>query len=162
MDEFQLNGTYVDNSQLSNNEMCSIYTALSVPDNTDIDTNDEMQYIQNCIESLYDLDFKLIDKSVIENSAFLLNNKFVELVKYCKSKDNYKKIGYLFIGFCNYFDIDEIVAYKNLHEKLQLLIKKSTINICGKQNYKYHEKKNYEKSEHAGIHVVSLFSLVNK
>lgn len=148
-----------DYGQLSNNEMTNIYQTLSTTDNLDIDTNDELTYVQNSIEEFFDKQFKLIDKNIIEKDSMLLNHKFVELIKYCKQKNNYKKVGYIFLGFCYYFDLDEIIIFKNLHEKIQTLIKYSTMQICGKQYYNQTMQKN---NKYKGIQITSLFSLVNK
>ena len=146
-------------NQLSNNEMMGIYQSLSVKENDEFDTQEELQYVQDCIEELYDKDFKIIDKEILQKNAMLLNTKFVDLIKFCKQKNNYKKIGYLFIGFCYYFEIDEVLAYKNFHEKIQNLIKISAMNICGKNIYKHTEVKN---RKYKDIQVVSLFSLASK
>lgn len=159
MDEqFQDHSSFSENGQLTNNEMMSIYQSLSVKENDEFDTAEELTYVQNSIEELFDKKFLQIDKSLIERDALLLNNRFVDLIKFCKQKNNYKKVGYIFIGFCYYFDLDEIMVYKNLHEKLQMLIKASTMRICGKKHFKYIENKN---REHKDIQVVSLFSLAS-
>ncbi len=159
MDEANYQDQQSYDGQLSNNEMMGIYQALSVKENDEFDTAEELQYIQECIGELYDEKFLVIDKTLLERDALLLNNKIVELIKYCKQKNNYKKIGYLFIGFCYYFDLDEVLVYKNLHEKIQALIKHSTMQICGKKHYKSIEYKN---REHKDIQVISLFSLARK
>lgn len=150
--------SFVEN-QLSNNEMSGIYQSLSVKEDDEFDTQEELQYVQDCIEELYDNTFKIIDKDILQKNAILLNNKFVELIKFCKQKNNYKKIGYLFIGFCYYFEIDEVIAFKNFHEKIQNLIKISAMNICGKNIYKHTEIKN---RKYKDIQVMSLFTLAKK
>lgn len=139
--------------------MMSIYQSLSIKENDEFDTQEELQYVQNSIEELYDKEFKIIDKTILEKNAILLNTKFVDLIKYCKQKNNYKKIGYLFIGFCYYFELDEILAFKNFHEKIQNLIKHSAMKICGKQIYNSTENRN---RKYKDIQVISLFSLANK
>ena len=146
-------------NQLSNSEMMSVYQSLSVKENDDFDTQEELQYVQNCIEELYDNDFKKIESEILQKNAMLLNTKFVELIKFCKQKNNYKKIGYLFIGFCYYFELDEIIAFKNFHEKIQNLIKHSAMKICGKKVYNSTENRN---RKYKDIQVLSLFSLTKK
>ncbi len=143
-------------SQLSNSEMMSVYQSLSVKETDEFDTLEELQYVQNSIEELFDKEFKIIDKEILQKNAILLNNKFVELIKFCKQKNNYKKVGYLFIGFCIYFDIDEVIVFKNFHEKIQNLIKISARKICGKNIYNNTEMKN---RKYKDIQVISLFSL---
>lgn len=161
MDAFQeFSSTTTIDGQLSNNEVNNIYQSLSSPASfEDIDTNDEMNYVQNCIDNLFDSKFKLISTDELSKNQTLLNNKFVELIKYCKQTKNYKKVGYIFIGFCYYFDLDEFNVYNNLHEKLQMLIKQATLRMCGKNIFKRNLERKQEQTN--GVQVVSLFSLAN-
>lgn len=145
--------------QLSNNEMLGIYQSLSTKENTDFDTVEELQYVEKCIDECFDKDFKVIDYEILQKNAMLLNTKFVDLIKYCKQKNNYKKIGYLFIGFCYYFNLDEVLTYKNFHEKIQNLIKLSAKIICGKTVFNNAENKN---RKYKDIQIISLFSLGKK
>lgn len=146
--------------QLTNNEINGVYQALATQANfEDIDTNDELNFVQSCIENLYDTKFKLIESDELSKDATLLNNKFVELIKFCKQKSNYKKVGYIFIGFCYYFSLDEIHVYKHLHEKIQMLIKQATLKMCGKEIFKKNLVNKRNSSENKNVQVVSLFSL---
>lgn len=85
MDSFQESLNYSpDGPQLSNNELVGVYQALSSPASfEDIDTNTELGFIQSCIENLYDQKFRLINSEDLLKDVMLLNNKFVELIKYC-------------------------------------------------------------------------------
>ena len=161
MDGYQDFSSYsLTDGQLTNNEISNAYQALSSPASfEDIDTNDEISFVYNCIENLFDSKFKLLNSEDIVKNSILLNNKFVELIKYCKQNHNYKKVGYIFIGFCNYFDIDESLTYKNLHEKLQMLIKQAAIKMCGKDIFRKNSENIHKNKE---IQVTTLFSLTNK
>lgn len=148
-----------DSGQLSNNEMLGVYRALSVVDNTDIDTIDEYKFIQECIEEVFDSQFKLIDSESLQDNAMLLNNKFVELLKFCNTKAKYKKVGCIFIGFCDYFDLNGTKVYSNFHEKIQLLIQNSAKCMCGATQY---NKLKQENSKHPTLNIPTLFDLIKK
>lgn len=150
--------SFGESNQLTNNEMTGIYNALSVTDNSDIDIIDDLQFVQESIEILFDKNFRMIDKDVLQGNTLLLNQKFVELVKYCGEK-KFKKVGYIFIGFCDYFDLDGSKVYSNLHEKLQRLIQYSAKCLCGVKTYEKIKQKN---SEHPNLHIPTLFDLIKK
>ena len=141
-----------DNS-LSNNEIQSIYSKLSVREEDSFDTKDEILFLEHCIEECFDNLFLKLSTTDIESNGVLINNNFVKLIKYCDSKHNYKKIGLVFISFCDYFDLCYNKTYIQLHEKLQNLIKTTAKCICG-SSY----EKNCKKTS-SGI--VTLFDLVN-
>ena len=151
---------YIEMStQLSNSEMQNIYNQLSVSENSLFDVIEENKYMQDCIEECFAKTFLQILSDDLQSNQILINNNLVRLIKFCLVKSNFKKIGIIFIGFCDYFDLNYNKTYLLLHEKLQLLIKNSAICLCGKE--KYERKKLQNQTPNDKLHIVTLFDLVN-
>jgi len=151
--------SYVETTQLSGNEMQHIYDQLSITDDMLFDVSEENKYIQDCIENCFPKNFLQISAEVLQSNQNLLNNNFVQLIKYCLNKSKFKKIGIIFIGFCDYFNLDYHKTYLELHEKLQMLITNSTICLCGKE--KFERKKMQNRTATDKLNIVTLFDLVN-
>lgn len=154
--DFEPIEAYTETGQLTSNEVLGIYRTLSVTNNTDYDVFDDLSFVTNCIEELFDSNFKLIESDKLINNSILLNNKFLELVKYCNQKAKFRKVGYIFIGFTDYFNLDYSKTYSQLHEKLQLLIKHSTKCLLGAKTYRKFEVKF---ASHPEINIPTLFNL---
>lgn len=145
-----------EENQLTNNEMQNVYKTLSVSDNSNVDVKDDLEFVQHCIEECFDQNFRMIETSELQSNSLLLNKKFLELVMFCKSK-HFKKTGYIFIGFCDYFDLNGNKVYNELHEKLQNLIQYSAKCLC-KGTY----EKVRKKSIGHDVYVPTLFDLLKK
>lgn len=150
------NNTGFEDKSLTNNEMSDIYMALSTSDNTDIDIIDDLKFVQQSIINCFDDKFKMIETEKLQKDSLLINKKFLELVVYCKER-KFKKIGYIFIGFCDYFDLDFNKTYNELYEKLQILIQYSAKCLIGVKNY---EKIKLKNSEHPEIYIPTLFDII--
>lgn len=149
MDEEYLAG-FVDEGQLTNNEMTGVYKALSISGEKDIDSEEELQFVQNCIDELYSENVKKLPTEDIQKNSELVNKLFFELIKHCKIK-NYKNIGYMFIGFCDYFDLNVSKVYAGLHEKIQFLLQNACKKMIGETNYQKLKTKNRREEEAQGI-----------
>jgi len=142
-------------SNLLQGEITNIYAKLSIEDNFDFDTKEEIKLVEKCIEECYDNKFKQISTDVLQENDELINNTFVVLLKSCVGK-NFKKVGQIFLVYCDYFDLEYNKTFEKLHEKLQNLIKNSCKHLIGKQCYaKYVRKTN---NNHKPI--FTLFDLV--
>lgn len=147
------------NQNLTDSEMKGVYSAISVSADDDVDANDEISFVFEQIQQIYDSTFLLIDSNELCGNIVTLNHKFVELIKHCVKEHNYKKIGWLFIGFCDFFDLDFSKAYSNLHEKIQNSIKRDACKICGKPVMRTMIKKTME---HPTLQVTTVFQLAQK
>lgn len=160
MEDSEYLSGFVEDGQLTNNEMSGVYQALSTPANTDIDTNDEMSVVQEHIETLFNEKLKKLPTETLENNTILVNKLLFELIKYCESK-NYHRIGFIYIGFCDYFDLDFIKVYTNLHEKIQERIQMTLKSLIGRDRFaKLKEKSDLQKT--GGVKTTTLFSLIKK
>lgn len=136
-------------------DLQSIYSQLCISNDTNFDTYNELEYINKCIESCFTKEFLQINSDKLSSDHVLFNNSFIKLVKYANTK-NYKKLHMIFVCFCTYFNIDEVLGFKILHEKIQDIIKNGYVKMVGKDTYKKMYKiysKNYTKQ-------ISLFDLV--
>jgi hypothetical protein len=135
----------------------SIYMSLSVSDKHFDNLHDEQKNINICIEEIFDKDFKLIETKKLESEITLLNTSFVKLIHYCRTKNNYKKVGIIFIEYCDYFDLDYSKTYSALHDKLKILIEKTCKSIIGVEVYEKMKIK-----QNGGLIITSLFDLIKK
>lgn len=136
-------------------EITSIYAKLSVDDDFDFDAKEEAKFVEDCIDKCYDCDFKLILTEDLQENDELINKTFVELLKMCVEK-NFKKVGQIYISYCDYFDLEYDKTFNKLHEKLQKLIKNATKILIGNSTYsKYVKKSNIHKPP-----VRTLFDMV--
>lgn len=141
---------------ISTLELSSIYKSISIEATANFDELNEMQFIENCIDSCYDEEFKLIDSKILQQDINKLNLSFVKLIHYCNNNYQYKNVSKMFIIYCDYFSLDYHLTFKVLHEKLQTLIKNGLIKMLGglKQYTKIKNKLNPET-------ITTLFDLVS-
>lgn len=119
------NGTPIDNHDSGGFEsldLQSIYLQLSTSDNTNFDSLNDEKFVMRSIEECYAKEFKMIDSDDLIRDINKLNVKFVELIKFCKSK-NFIKVHIIFVVYCDYFNIPTTTCYLHFHEKIQNLIK---------------------------------------
>lgn len=145
--------------QLTDNEMGNIYRTLSTSENDEFDVYNDLQFVQTCIEELFNEKFRLLPSEQIQENSMLLNKCFVQLLKYCNQKAKFKRVGFIFIEFCNYFDLDTVVVYAELHEKIQTLIKHSAKCMCGVNAFKKEEEKH---CKHPELKIKTLFDITSK
>lgn len=145
-----------ENLQLTDNEMSGVYRTLSTSESKDFDVYNDEQFIQECIEELFTDKLKKLPSEEIQSNAMLLNKCFVELLKYCNQKAKFKKPGCIFLMFCYYFDLEPAVVYKELHEKLQTLIKHSAKCMCGEKEFRKKENKH---RVHPELRIKTLFEI---
>lgn len=133
----------ISESSLAQYDLQGIYSKLAVDDNiSSFDIIDENNYIIDSIEKLYDKNLKQISTEKLQNNDELINKTFVVLVKYCFD-NNFKKSGVIFIGYCDYFDLDYRITFCKLHEKLQKLVKHTCKCMIGNncfEKYEYNSK----------------------
>ena len=154
-----MENNYREARQLTDNEMSNIYNTLSTSENSEFDVFNDLQFVQDCIEELFNENFRLLPSEEIQSNPILLNKCFVQLLKFCNQKAKFKRIGFIFIGFCDYFDLDIVVVYGELHEKIQTLIKHSAKCMCGLNNFKKEEEKH---CKHPELKITTLFDISSK
>lgn len=148
---------------LSQHEMAGIYMTLSEPCADNIDVIGYFTFINASIEECFDKEFLQIESDSLLQNPNLIATKLIELFKYIFNGSRDKEfrigkraIGYVFIGFCDYFSINNHQTFLGLPNKLQLMIKKSASSICGNEIYKQVERKALG---HQNIKVTSIFDL---
>lgn len=135
----------------------TIYLSLSVEDGFEFDTKEYLNFITNTITVLFDKNFLQEKTEDLYQKPMLLNQKFVELIKYCKTNYSSHNVGYIFVQYCDYFDLEPHKVFKMLHEKLQTVIKEHTRRITGDEIINSIEKK---LSSNRGYYVPTLFQIV--
>lgn len=146
-------------TDLQNTSLDSIYRTLSVAEDDDFDIHEEFEMIEQEMMEIYDDAFKHVDTLVLLGNVLLLNDKFVKLIKHMATAKNYRKYGYVFICFCDFFDLAPEKVYPLLHEKVQIIIKNSAKCICGVNLFNSVERKN---SANPNLVVPSLLSMFKK
>lgn len=137
--------------------LSDIYKQISTGFNDEFDLEEEFSMLYDNLDKCFDIQFKQIESNILISDTAFFNNKFVEYVKFCINNNQYNKINYIFIVFCDYFDLNYCVVYNILHPKLKDNIKKYYINMIGKSEFnrqknKYEVKKDY--------HQPTLFDLI--
>ncbi len=147
-----------ENDFLSQTQLQDVYSKLVTPELVLFDTINDNQFILECIEKCFDSKFKIIPTKNLQENIELLNLSFVKLLKYCQ-ENKFKKSGQVFLGFCDYFDLDYNKTYLAFHEKLQTLIKFACKSLIGCQCYdKYIAKVN----ANSDVIIPTLFDLYQK
>jgi hypothetical protein len=141
-------------SNMLQGEISNIYSKLSIQENFDFDSKEEMNFVEQCIVECFDTKFKKIDTKELQENDELINNSFVELLKICLLK-KFKKPGIIFICFVDYFNLDYNKTFVSLHEKLQNLIKNSCKCLIGKKCYVKYVNKTIVTQP-----IITLFNLV--
>jgi hypothetical protein len=141
---------------LSQLELSNVYKKLSInEDYSNFDLKEEFEKIISIIEKIYDKSFKQITTKDLSENEELINKSFAELFKFCREK-RFSTSSKLFLVYCDYFDLDYNRTYNALHEKLRIMIKKSSIRILGKECFVF-----YEKLERANsVNIPTLFDLI--
>lgn len=143
-------------SDLTHNEVQNIYTKLSVsPDNIYFDIIADNNFIVENIEEIFDIKFLHIETKLLQDDTMLLNINFATLIKHLVKEHNFRKVGFIFIGFCDYFDLDYNKTYIQLQDKLKILIELSTKNMIGSKQY---SKRQIKASN--GVKITTLFDMV--
>lgn len=148
-----------ENAIQSKNFLSNIYNSLTIKEDEFFDIKNDLKIIENAISQHFNSSFLLIETNELQNNEMLLNNNFVILFKICSTKYKIKKIGLIFIGFCDYFDLSYNKTYNLMHKKIQDLININAENICGKDVYNKEKIKNSRKDN---IIIKSLFDLIKK
>ena len=137
--------TQNENSQIEDNVLSlesiqNIYAKLCIEEDTTFDILEESKQIENWIEECFDQKFRQIETKKLQEDFELLNTSFVKFLKFCFAK-NFKKCGSLYIGYCDYFDLDYNKTFTSLHEKLQKLIKHACQCLIGPKCYQKYKNK---------------------
>lgn len=128
------NITIFDNNT---SDLSSIYRQISVEPDMLFDVNEEKSYLVECIENAFEKNFLLIETTELLNNKDQINLTFVTLIKFCKTQQKpYHQIHKLFLEYCDYFNLPYNKCFILLHEKLQKIIKQSTMLMIGKAKYK--------------------------
>lgn len=146
---------------ISQNEMHSIYMQLSVSDCVEFDTTNFLTFVENTILQIFDEKILKLENTVFISSDDLLNMQFVKLLKHLldNSKIRKNQVGFVFVEFCDFFDLDEAIVYTKLHHKLQQIIRTSAEYLCDADIYKSYKKRNESTSKYQGIVIRSIFDL---
>ena len=139
-------------------DLQNIYSQLAIPENSNFDAINEIEFANKCIEGCYDTHFLKIETEVLLDNPVRFNNEFIKLIKYAQER-KFPKVHILFVAFCTYFNIDENVAFKILHEKLQKIIRAGYARMVGRDTYKRMAKRY---AEHPQTNQMSLFELARK
>lgn len=153
-----------DNSNdltISQNEMYSIYMQLSVSECVEFDTTNFLAFVESTIFQIFDEKILKLENSVFISSDDLLNVQFVKLLKYLLDNNKIRKnqVGFVFVEFCTFFDLDESIVFSKLHQKLQNIIRSSAEYLCDNDIYKSYKKRNETNSKYRGIVIRSIFDL---
>lgn len=127
---------------MSYNEIKSLHEQISSFPDLNFDIRELISVTNVMIEELFGESFVGSEEAAIQlQDKVIMNDKFVQYMKYLMMKDikqytNYNvSVGVLFVIFCDYFDIDYNKSYLLLHHNIQNMIKKSLMNMIGKQQY---------------------------
>lgn len=138
-------------------DLQSIYFKLSESENINFDLQSEEEMILHYIEECYNQKFRMIDTALLQSNTDLLNLSFVKLVKFAQEKE-YNRVQMLFCCYCDYFDLSPDIVFKNLHDKLQTLIKSGYAHMIGENAYKRMKRKY---SDQQGYTQPTLFDLLS-
>jgi hypothetical protein len=143
-------------NELSSNELQNIYTKLSITeDSIYFDFQADINFISDCMGLIYDSNFLKIETKELQNDRLLINTKLAQLIKHLVANHNFRKIGFIFITFCDYFDLDYTKTYSQLQDKLKSLVELSTKNMVGNKRFQKLQLK-----ANNGIQITTLFDLV--
>lgn len=136
-----------------NLDLSNIYKALSIDESFEFDLAEDNRIIIDAIEECFEENVKHATK-FDEN---FININLAKLLKHLLVNYNFKKVGLIFINFCDYFDLDYNQTYLKLQYKLQLLVENSVKQIIGMKRF----DKLKIKSNH-GLKVKTLFDIIKK
>ena len=135
----------------------NIYLSLSISENPLVDLLSEKKMLIECIDNCFDEKFRLIETKELESNVDLLNNSFAKLLLYCAQYKNYKKAGYIFIEYCEYFDLDSSIVYQAFQTKLKAIIDHACKKMVGADRF---QKCKF--NHNGGIHIPTLFDIIKK
>lgn len=148
-----------DGYELSQNDMRNVYMKLSCTDDISFDEKQESLFIVSLIELLFDDDTLKIETKLLQADTNKINTCFAILIKSCFNENNFKKPGIIFIGFCDYFDLDYTKTYVQLHDKLKFLVEHNTKTLLGNKRYQKHKIK-ASQTKHGVDRITTLFDLL--
>ena len=131
-------------------DLKSVYGQISIEDDFLFDGIDNVNFVISAIETVFDKKLLKIDSKILSRDVNLLNLSVAKLIKYCL-ENNFKNVGYIFIGYCDYFDLEYNSVYKNLHEKIQNKIKSELITMIGEKRFKNLKKKSNNNEEYTTL-----------
>ena len=117
------------------NDLQNLYRQISVSSSNNFDEVEDQNYVIKIIETKFDSNLIIIDSQILLRDINKLNIQFVNLLKYCKEDNNFKKINVIFTVFCDYFNLPYNSCYSSFHEKIQQLIRNSFIKLVGEEEY---------------------------
>lgn len=127
----------------------SIYSQLSIPETSDFDFISDSNLVTECINTIYSKKFLLIESKELELDVTQMNSSFVRLILACKEK-NYMNVGNIFCVYCDFFNVDYIKIFNNLHPNIKKIITNSYKKLVGKEEYLLQSSKfntqNYKQS----------------
>lgn len=146
-------------NELSQNYMRNVYMKLSCTDDISFDEKQENLFLVGLIEVLFDDDILKIETKLLQTDTNKINTCFAILIKSCFTENNFKKPGLIFIGFCDYFDLDYTKTYAQLHDKLKFLVEHNTKTLLGNKRYQKHKIK-ASQVKHGVDRITTLFDLL--
>lgn len=122
------------NTPIDTTSLTDIYLQLSeVPFFESFDYSVNQDEVSNVMSEIYIAKFKAIDSIELQRNAILINKSFAKLVS--SFTKNRHHIGFLFLEYCFYFDLELNVTHKHLHPKIQKEISAYLETIIGSKNY---------------------------
>lgn len=151
-----LNESYITIDLTNSSE--NIFLKLSVePENEFLDLTNIKEKLIQSFDDLFPKEFLLIPTDELQKNDILINTSFVKFLKNSGEVLNYKKIGVIFIIYCDYFDLNYNKTFSLMNQKIQLLLKTSLKNMIGEKRYH-----NLKVKSNNGVIVPTLFDLIKK
>lgn len=110
-------------------DLSSIYLGLSENNVEDVEDKNQEETLLYLFEKTFNKNFRQIDTKLLSSKVDLINKSFIMFWKVCRQCE--LKICSVFIFYCDYFDIDYNLIYKNLHAKLKSKIENDLIVMVG-------------------------------
>lgn len=127
-------------SDFENIDIKCIYKAFGNDTNNDkFDTNNTYNEALQIIEEFF-VDKKNQDSRNFNNSEYL-NIEFSKLLKFAFNTKKYKEFHFIFLSFCDYYDLEYNMIFINLHEKLQKIVRYYATKFIGVDVFKVYIKK---------------------
>jgi hypothetical protein len=136
----------------------NIFIKLSIgPENEFFELTDINEKLIKSFEKIFNKEFLLISTENLQKDDILINNSFVKFLKNSGENLHYKKVGIIFITYCDYFDLNYNKTFLLMNQKIQQLIKNSLKNMIGEKRFN-----NCKIKSNNGVNVPSLFDLIKK
>ena len=120
------------NDEIVNLELGKIYSSWCYFNEAYFNTENSTDFVNKIIDENFDENIKLIEETKLIEDDNLINKLIILLFKLSVTKYNCKKTHLVFIGFCDYFNLDSHIVYNKLHSNLQIIIKVNTQKFVGK------------------------------